>query len=93
MKDNIHLHAIFSGKVQGVSFRVTTQMYAVDLKVLGTVQNLTDGKVELFAEAPRMVLEELLKRLENDEGPSKIEKTEKKYSSEKNSFSTFKILH
>lgn len=41
---------IFSGRVQGVGFRFTTQRLARSFPVTGFVQNLPDGDVELVAE-------------------------------------------
>lgn len=40
----------FSGHVQGVGFRYTTQGIARDFRVTGYVRNLPDGRVELVAE-------------------------------------------
>ena len=40
----------FSGRVQGVGFRYTTQSIAAGFHVTGFVQNLVDGRVELVAE-------------------------------------------
>lgn len=40
----------FSGSVQGVGFRYTTQWVADRFPVAGFVQNLSDGRVELVAE-------------------------------------------
>lgn len=40
----------FSGMVQGVGFRYTTQHLASKYRVTGYVQNLPDGRVHLLAE-------------------------------------------
>ena len=40
-----------SGKVQGVGFRDATKRKALELRVLGTVRNLDDGRVEIIASA------------------------------------------
>lgn len=40
----------FSGRVQGVGFRYTTESVAAGFDVTGTVRNLPDGRVELIAE-------------------------------------------
>jgi acylphosphatase len=42
--------AIYSGRVQGVGFRATSQQLARDFVVAGHVRNLPDGTVELIAE-------------------------------------------
>lgn len=40
----------FSGMVQGVGFRYTTQRIAVRYQVTGFVENLADGRVHLVVE-------------------------------------------
>jgi len=57
------IHVFFSGRVQGVGFRFSTQDLANDLGVAGWVKNLDDGRVELFAEAEKSVLEDFLSRI------------------------------
>ncbi len=54
------LHAIVRGRVQGVNFRHSTVTQASRLGLLGWVRNQPDGSVEVLAEGPRPVLEELL---------------------------------
>ena len=41
----------YSGHVQGVGFRYTTQQIARELDVTGFVKNLSDGRVQLVVEA------------------------------------------
>jgi acylphosphatase len=40
----------FTGRVQGVGFRMTTKSIARSFRVAGYVKNLPDGRVELAAE-------------------------------------------
>lgn len=47
---NIRVHLIVSGKVQGVWFRESTRLKAVELVVKGWVKNRPDGTVEIVAE-------------------------------------------
>jgi acylphosphatase len=54
------VHAIVSGRVQGVSFRVATCREARRLGVAGWVRNLPDGTVELEAEGDASRVAELL---------------------------------
>ncbi len=60
----VRAHIIFSGTVQGVGFRYTAQRFARELKINGWVKNLSDGRVELTAEATREQLENLIYKLD-----------------------------
>ncbi len=71
----------FSGHVQGVGFRYTTQNLALNYDVGGFVRNLPDGRVELVMEGPDCEMDDLLsgikrklnghiKRLDVDEAPA-----------------------
>jgi acylphosphatase len=64
----VRSHVLFSGTVQGVGFRYTTQRFARDLKIDGWVKNLSDGRVEMMAEAPRERIENLLYKLDKHYG-------------------------
>ena len=55
------LRALFSGMVQGVGFRFTTERLARYFHVTGYVRNLPDGKVELVAEGKEEILQDFLK--------------------------------
>ena len=57
------IHAYFSGRVQGVGFRFTTEDIGKDLGVCGWVKNLRDGRVEVVAEAEEAVLRDFLSRI------------------------------
>ncbi len=83
----LELHAIFSGKVQGVGFRYTAKSFAEGLK--GTVKNLPDGRVELYAQGTKIQLDELIQLLENE-----FQITEKKihFNEMTSSFPDFRIL-
>lgn len=60
---NVRLCAYFSGRVQGVFFRITAVKIARKLGVVGWVRNLPDGRVELLAEGEREALQELFDEL------------------------------
>ena len=53
----------YSGHVQGVGFRYTARQIAQTFAVSGFVRNLSDGRVELYAEGPRDELNSLLAAL------------------------------
>ena len=59
---------LYSGHVQGVGFRYTTQSIARGYDVVGTVRNLSDGRVELVVEATPATIEALLLAIEDQFG-------------------------
>lgn len=46
----IRRKVLVSGKVQGVSFRETCRLVAIENGVSGSAENLDDGRVEVFLE-------------------------------------------
>ena len=56
----IRRRVLFHGRVQGVGFRYTTASIARRYPVLGFVRNLSDGSVELVAEAEPSVLDQFV---------------------------------
>ena len=51
------MHIIVKGRVQGVCFRYYTEQRAYQLGITGTVKNLCDGSVEIFAFGDTLKLE------------------------------------
>lgn len=63
------LHVFWSGRVQGVGFRYTTESVALELKLVGWVRNLPDGRVEVISEGPEKSLKTFLGKMAS--GPMK----------------------
>ena len=61
MKKQVHVY--YSGRVQGIGFRFTAERIAEELGILGWVSNLSDGRVELVAEANEDSLKDFLTQL------------------------------
>ncbi len=57
------VRAYYIGKVQGVGFRFTAQDLANELGVAGWVKNLSNGRVEIKAEAEEAILKDFLKKI------------------------------
>ena len=53
MKEKVRAHAIISGRVQGVFFRMETKRAADRIGVSGWVRNQRDGTVEAMFEGDR----------------------------------------
>jgi acylphosphatase len=52
-----------AGRVQKVGFRACVRKVATDLSVTGTVFNLPDGRVQIYATAEPMILEKFISSL------------------------------
>lgn len=89
----VTLRALFKGRVQGVGFRWTVQDHAERLQLAGTVENLPDGSVEVFASGPRPALEAFLKAIQEEPGPAQIQNVETSYLAKHSAYSQFTILH
>ncbi|NTU74699.1 MAG: acylphosphatase [Anaerolineaceae bacterium] len=53
-------HAVVEGRVQGVGFRAYVASHAIRLDLSGWVRNTRSGDVEVEAQGPREVLDELV---------------------------------
>lgn len=58
--DEIRMHVIVTGLVQGVGFRYFTVMQARGIGVGGWVRNLNDGSVEVEVQGRRLAVAKLL---------------------------------
>jgi acylphosphatase len=87
------LHAIISGRVQGVSFRYYTTQTARRLDVVGWVKNLRDGTVEVVAEGEKSALEQLLHFLHEGPPAARVNNVDVDWQSATNEFSIFKTAY
>jgi len=55
--ESVRRRVLYTGRVQGVGFRFTTQRVAAGYDVSGYVRNLSDGRVELVAEGREVELD------------------------------------
>ena len=87
------IHVFYSGRVQGVGFRITAEETARNLGIVGWVKNLRDGRVELVAEADQATLERFLEEIRS--GPMKnfITQVEISWSSATETFDEFEIRY
>jgi len=58
--EQMRVHLVIEGRVQGVWFRDSTRRKALSLGVHGWVRNLPDGRVEVVAEGSESQVNELV---------------------------------
>lgn len=54
------IEVFISGRVQKVGFRACVKKIAADLHITGTVFNLNDGRVQIYATGEPMILEKFI---------------------------------
>jgi len=84
---------LYSGRVQGVGFRVTVRYVARGYDVTGTVRNLIDGSVELIAEGAREELKAFLTGIAESELSGFIAKQHETWSTAQGNLKGFAITH
>ena len=87
------VHVFYSGRVQGVGFRVTAEETAVQYGVLGWVKNLRDGRVEVMAEAEEETLERFLETIRTGPMRNFIKQVEVSWSDAAETFDEFEIRY
>jgi acylphosphatase len=80
------------GRVQGVGFRWTVVNIAKNLKLKGTVRNLPDGSVEIYAQGDQQVLDQLIKQIRECSSPAIVESIDANLSTPKTFFQEFVVL-
>lgn len=86
------MHAIFRGRVHGVGFRATAQFHAQKFGLVGTVKNITDDSVEIYAQGKRETLEGFIEVLKVDKGLGDHTLINIDYSEPRRDFEDFTIL-
>jgi acylphosphatase len=69
----IEVHAIVKGRVQGIGFRYVARGIATGLGLHGTVRNMPDGSVEIFAQGDRDTIDKLFQGLKKEFGDRYID--------------------
>jgi len=85
--------AIVHGRVQGVLYRDFAQRKARSLELVGTVQNLRDGTVEIYAQGDEKKLKEFLDQLKRGSFFSKVESIEAVWQETETQRDDFIILY
>jgi acylphosphatase len=83
----------YSGRVQGVGFRVTIRQLACGYDVTGMVRNLPDGRVEVIAEGTRAELEAFLTGIAESDLSGYIAKKHETWQASQGGLRGFAIIH
>ncbi|MEL7435376.1 MAG: acylphosphatase [Chloroflexota bacterium] len=90
---NKRLHAIVSGRVQGVSFRYHTTLEAERLGITGWVYNRADRTVEVVAEGDEDALKALETWLHEGSPAADVTGVEANWSEATGEFEIFKTVY
>ena len=87
------VHVFYSGRVQGVGFRLTAEETAVEFGVVGWVRNLRDGRVELIAQGHEAILTQFLEAVRTGPMRNFIQHVEVSWGAPSHSFDEFEIRY
>ncbi len=89
----MRLYAVFAGTVQGVGFRYFVRDKAQKLGVKGYVRNLSDGTVEIVAEADEETLKKFFSEIEKGPPLAKVTDVTYHFKDKDGGFTDFEILY
>ncbi len=89
----VRARIVVHGRVQGVGFRAFAARAASDLRLLGGVRNLTDGRVELEVEGERSVIDMLEQQLWIGPPGARVTKVETEWGPATGQYSEFGIWY
>jgi acylphosphatase len=90
--ENIEIHAIATGDIQGVGFRATVTQHAARLGLTGTVRNLPDGSVEIFVQGGRNKITEFFKLIREDSGFAQVHSISAQEIFSRNQYQGFRTI-
>ena len=85
-------HFIIKGEVQGVGYRITTYLNATRLGIKGSVKNLINDDVEVFAQGDEKIIDNFKKYLKIGSSLSKVIEIIEMIE-EKPKFETFEVIY
>ena len=93
MEKQVRAHAVISGRVQGVFFRVETQRAAEGFGVLGWVRNKRDGTVEAVFEGRQIDVDATLNWCRQGPRMSRVDKVDVNWQDYSGEFKSFDITY
>jgi acylphosphatase len=92
MAEDVRAHAIISGRVQGVAYRIETQWAAGRIGVCGWVRNRPDETVEALIEGPRPKVEEMLGWCRRGPALARVDTVDVRWEDPSGEFPDFRIV-
>jgi len=92
-EEKIELHAIVKGHVQGVFFRANVCEISQKIGLAGTVRNMEDGTVEIYAQGTAPQLEAFVTKLKQNPGRSRVDTVETKFFDPQRDYTSFKVVY
>ena len=87
------IKAVVEGRLQGVSYRASTQQQATRLGITGYVKNAGGNKVEVIAEGEEADLEKLIEFLQEGTSRSEVKKFEVDWREAEGEYFRFSIKY
>lgn len=85
-------HFIIKGEVQGVGYRITAYLNATRLGITGSVKNLSNDNVEVFAQGDEKVIDNFKKYLKIGSSMSHVSEIDED-TLDKSEFKDFQIIY
>ena len=89
----VRVRVTVSGRVQGVGYRAFAVRAATQRGLVGGVQNLDDGRVELDVEGPKAAIDELLQQLKVGPPAGHVTRIETEWGAATGRYSRFDIWY
>ncbi len=89
----IEMRCLISGKVQNVAYRAYVQDSADELSIAGYVKNLSDGTVEVVAQAEPLLLKDFVEYLHEGSALSRVDGVDVEWRSVSRLYDDFSIRH
>ena len=88
----VSAHIFVSGHVQGVGFRWFVEREAEMFRLIGTVRNLPDGRVEIHTEGARETIKTLIITLKAGNGISRVDTCDVTWGATTGKYDDFRII-
>ncbi len=93
MENPVRAHAIITGRVQGVCFRMETRRAVEHLKVSGWVRNKRDGSVEAVFEGDEADVKAALEWCQQGPPISRVDDMQVSWEDYTGEFTTFSVTY